>query len=262
MDDKYRFEYFGFEPEAGYEDPITPMFERKTLLIPGKVGAWDFGIEEREKPFAFPLRIDERLHNDMQKKFDDFIAFWFDAFGKPRKVKIVRDYDPDKFYIVKIAAEILPERLPEEGNFILPLVANYPRRRFIESTENIGWDSDIPFESDISFDGEYEFQITAPQQLNIVNDGKLAIRPTIRITGATDTLTLSINGQSFSFGKITSPIDIRGEEYTVLVGGKSSFSAMNGDITKLILLPGDNLISVSGTNLNINISFTFHFEYL
>ena len=58
FDDKHIFE-FGFEVEPGHDDPITPIFEHKTLSIPGLPGLWNFGSETRERALSFTLIIME-----------------------------------------------------------------------------------------------------------------------------------------------------------------------------------------------------------
>lgn len=263
MDDKYRFEDFGFECEPGNEDPLNPNMERKTLAIPGRPGVWDFGSEIREKLFSFPLRILERFHSDMQYKFNEFIAFWFDAFGQPREVKVVRDYEPDKFYLVKIVSQISPERLTEEGAFVLPLVANNPNKQFIAQSDEITWDSDIPIMSDITWlYGTNEIEIKQPQTIEVQNDGNLIVRPKILISGTADSLTLTLNGESFSFGQISQPIEINCESYMVFVNGIESISAMTGKLDKLFLTPGTNKIGIQGSGLNLKMTFQFYNQYL
>src|SRR5699024_523333 len=93
---------FGFYVEPGYEDPITPVFEHKTLAIPGRAGLWDFGPEVKEKSFAFPLKMINRFHDDMQSAYNRLVAFLCDDFGKPREIKIIREYEPDKFIMAKL----------------------------------------------------------------------------------------------------------------------------------------------------------------
>lgn len=264
MDDEYTFEDFGFMCEPGNNDPLTPSFNRKTLEIPGRIGVWDFGIEIREKPFAFPLRIMDRFWVNMQHKFNEFIAFWFDPYGQPREVKIVRDYEPDKFYMVKIAAQIIPERLPEEGAFMLHLVANNPNKQsIIQSDDIITWGDDIPFSSDIPFGGgaATQYTVTSAQTLQIHNFGAMALRPTVEITGSADSLTLTANGKSFSFSSFSNAvITVDGERYTVIKDGQDELNLMTGYF--IDLLPGDNNVSVNGNALNVEINFVFRPKYM
>src|SRR5690625_3900215 len=121
LDDKHISE-FGFLVEPDFEDPITPYFDRKTMSIPGRAGIWDFGSERREKHFLYHLKVIDRFHDNMQQAFNKLVAFLLDDFGYPREVKLVREYEPDKFYKVKLVDRLLPERLIDESNLILPLV--------------------------------------------------------------------------------------------------------------------------------------------
>lgn len=263
MDDNYRFEDFGFICEPGNGDPLNPNMDRKTLTIPGRPGVWDFGVEIREKPFSFPLRILERFHSDMQWKFNEFIAFWFDQFGQPREVKIVRDYEPDKFYLVKLVSQIIPERLTDEGAFVLQLVANNPNKQFIVRSDEFTWDSDIPIMSDITWlYGTSEMEIKLPQTIDVQNDGNLIVRPKVLISGTADSLTLTLNGESFSFGAINQPIEINCESYMVFVNGVESITAMTGKLDKLFLSPGTNQLNVQGSGLNLTLTIQFYNQYI
>lgn len=262
MDDEYRFEDFGFICELGNEDPLTPIFERKTLAIPGKVGVWDFGVEIREKHFSFPLRIFEKFWPEREHKFNEFKNFWFDEFGQPREVKMVRDYEPDKFYMVKIVEQILPERLDDEGVFTLPLIANYPYKQFIAQSDEVTWDSDIPIISDITWlYGLDAFAIKSPQTVDVQNDGNLIVRPIILISGIANNLTLTLNGESFSFGQISQPIEIDAEKYLVKVNGIEKLNAMTGNMKYLYLSPGNNKIRIDGSGLDLTMTIKFRNHY-
>lgn len=240
--------------------PMTPGIRNKTLAIPGMSGEWDFGSERGPKPFNLPFGIIEYDRYEKQRKLRNFVSFLFDVYGQPRPMKLIFDYEPDKFNMVKLASKIDPQRLIHAAEFDLPLIAHYPDAEFIVPTDEIGWDSDIPFTSDISLDGEYVFDITGPKTLNIINDGTLVVKPTILITGTANSLSLTINGESFSFGSISTPIEI--QKYLVKVNGVSSLSAMTGKIENLNLLPGDNVVQIDGINLNLNIRFKFNYQYI
>jgi len=261
MDDKYRFEDFGFEPEPGHEDPITPNFTRKTLSIPGMAGEWDFGADIGPRSFSYPLRIDERVYPVMQEKFNRFIEFWVDHFGQPREVKMVRDYEQDKFYMVKLATQIIPERLPDEGSFVLQLVANYPYKKFLLSSDKIILDSELPIMSDIRLDtGLSNRQITKPQTFKIINNGTIAIPLTLLIEGSGTNVSFSANGKTLTLGTFTNKTIEIADRYIVKVNGVTDLSFTNGIFP--ILLPGKNVITVGGSNLNLTASESLTYQYV
>src|SRR5690625_2844520 len=96
IDHKYRLEDFGFKAYLDHEHQATPEIIRKTLEIPGRAGAWNFGSEIGQRPFIIPLRVADHDQINLQQKQDKFVAFLFDAYGEPRPFKISFDYEPDK----------------------------------------------------------------------------------------------------------------------------------------------------------------------
>ena len=262
MDEKYRFEDFGLICEVGHEHPLTPVFERKTLAIPGRAGLWDFGTEIREKPFNFPMGIIDMDRMELQNKLNLFNDFLFDPFGQPRVIKIVFDYEPDKFYLVKCRETISPERIIHAGRFTLPFVADNPYKQFIVQSDEIKWESDIPIISDITwFSGEDNFEIKSPQTIEVRNDGNLIVRPRVLINGTATSLTLTLNGESFSFGSISKQIELNADFYVVKVNGLERLTTMTGNLEKFYLMPGTNQIVFNGSNLDLQITFEFYNRY-
>ncbi|HHT7042037.1 hypothetical protein B4087_5800 [Bacillus cereus] len=264
LDDKYRFENFGFICLPGYDDSITPIFDRKTYSIPGVEGVIPFGTEVKEKPFSYPLMIMERFHIEMQQKFERFTDFFFDQYGNPRQVKMVRDYDPSKFYYVELAQQITPDRLPEDGKFVLPLVAHDPRAySVVNSNDKITWGSKIPFATPIIFGyKQSQYDVISPQTLVINNIGTLVVRPIIKITGTAQGLTLTINGKGFSFGDLNNEtLLIDAATYTVKKNNQNYLFKMTGDFKRLELVPKNNNVQIGGSNLNLKVTFDFRGKY-
>lgn len=264
LDDKYRLEDFGFICEPGYDDSITPIFERKTYSIPGVEGVIPFGTEVKEKPFAYPLMIMERFHIEMQRKFEKFTDFFFDQYGNPRKVKMVRDYDPSKFYYVELAQRITPDRLPEDGKFVLPLVAHDPRAYSImDSTKEIHWNDSISWMSDIPISfKKTSYTINRPQSISINNYGSMVVRPVVEIKGSAENFTFTLNGERFSLGTFAkSTFVLDSKHYTAIKNGQNFLFQMQGNLEKLELNSGINSIRMAGSNLNINLDFKFHAKY-
>lgn len=263
MDDKYRFEDFGFFCEPGNEDPMTPVFENKTMHIPGRAGLWDFGSEIKGKSFAFPLKIMDMFYDEMQIKYNDFATFLFDAYGQPREIKVIRDYEPDKYYMVKLASQIVPALSLREGTVILPFVANDPDKKLHVMTNEIHWNS-----TTATYDDSWSMStvfvedelITSPQTVETYVNGK-ALIPTILITGSGNDVTLSVNGKSFSLKNFNnSTLEIEGTNYTVYKNGQESLSEMDGDF--LTLLPKINQVKITGSNMNFKLSIGFRDLYI
>jgi len=261
MDDQYRFEDFGLICEVGHKHPLTPNMERKTLAIPGKVGLWDFGTEIREKPLAIPLGIIDMNRMYLQRKLNDFVAFLFDPYGQPREIKIVYDYDPDKYYLVKCTVLISPEDMISARKFILPFIADFPRKQAIAENHEIHWDSEtVTFDDSYSMDTVYvdDVLVTSPQIVETTVNG-YALSPTILISGSGQNVILKANGKSMSLGNFAnSTFEIRGYDFTITKDGSEVFIV--GEF--LTLLPGMNSVEILGTNINFNLSIRIRDQYM
>jgi len=106
--------------------PATPEMRNRTMTIPGMPGEWDFGSEWGNRPFNLPFAIIEYDRYELQRKLRAFVAFLMDAYGKPREIRLTFDYEPDKYYSVKIAGKVDVERAVHTGRFNLPLIAHKP----------------------------------------------------------------------------------------------------------------------------------------
>ena len=261
MDGK-SIEDFGFYVEPGHEDPMTPEIERKTLSIPGMKGVWDFGTEIGERPFAYPLMIMDRYHDDMQREYNNLVAFLFDDFGQPREIKLVRNYEPDKFYMVKIAQQMVPERLTEDGKLVLPFVASDPLKYSNTFGDEVFWGSEI-----ITFEYNYllgregldgSVSINGPQTLAIPIDG-LAVQPVFEINGTANNLTISANGYTFTLPNFTNTRwEIDFEKYIVYKNGQETMI----EIREFYLMPGNNQVKVAGSNINLDMRIKFRDKYM
>ncbi|MCG5104454.1 phage tail domain-containing protein [Oceanobacillus alkalisoli] len=129
MDDNYRLEEFGFKAYLDHEHQATPEIRRKTMPIPGMAGSWNFGSEIGERHFNIPLKLSGEDQVSMQYLQSAFITFLFDAFGKPRPIKMSFDYEPDKHYTVELSSVVTPNTaIYHFKNFGLPLVASDPMK--------------------------------------------------------------------------------------------------------------------------------------
>lgn len=251
---------FGLMLEPGHTHPSTEVINN-TISIPGRVGSWDFGSEIGDRSFSFPLGIIEPNKFEMQRKIRAFVTFLFNEHGKPRNFKLSFDYEPDKYYIVKISSSFNPTRLYEVSEFTLPLIAYDPYARFIVSSGDIIMDSDIPVLSDVLWETGFSNRlITGIQTFEIVNNGTLTIPFTFKLEGNGKNVELSVNGKTMSLGSFTNKTIEVSENYTVKVNGVSNLTISNGVF--LELLPGINTIQITGSNLNLTISESLTYKYI
>ncbi|MES9781158.1 distal tail protein Dit [Bacillus thuringiensis] len=249
-----------------HQNPAAPSTRDNVMTIPGMHGAYDFGASLGVKEFLLPVHL--KLKNEyetLSSAIRKVMAVFIDPYGKPKTVKLIFDYEPDKYYMVRYSGNIPINRLFSMGKFELPLTAYDPHAySIIESTDDVYWGDNVPFLSDIPLEiGASKYVITSPQIVSIDNFGSQVVRPIVEITGSATSLTLTVQGESFSLGTFTnSTLLIDAERYAAIKNGQSFLFQLQGNLEKLELMPGTNAINVGGSNLNINIAFKYRAKYV
>lgn len=259
--DNIPIEHFGFRVQLEHNHPLVGEVRTKTMLIPGMPGAWDFGTELGPKNFYIPLGIIDYDNLEKQRKLNEFVAFLFDVHGRPREIKLTFNYEPDKYYLVKVAGGFSPERLIGFAFFTLPLIAHKPHKSFMLPSDEIVMDSTTPIMSDIMWDtGLSNREITSPEKFEIINNGTITIPFSFRMEGSGNNVSLSTSQKAMTFGSFSNKVIEVTDNYTVKVDGVTDLTATNGVF--LDLLPGVNEITVGGSDLNLKISESLTYKYI
>jgi predicted phage tail component-like protein len=248
-----------------HQNPVLPGTIDRTLTIPGVHGQHDFGSDLGPKYFEIPLGIKEQKnYAGVQKVINTLNQLLLDYYGRPKLIKLVFEYEPDKFYWVKYSGSIPIERLARMGEFILPLVANDPMKYAFANVNEIHWDSaTVTFDDTYSIDTVFVdgVRITSSNTLKAYVNG-LVVRPTILINGSGNNVTFQANGKSFSLTNFTNAQwEIRGNDYTVWKNGVDAFKEKIG-VEFIELLPGINNIQISGQNMNFELSIVYRDCYM
>lgn len=248
----------------GHEHPAAPSTRDYTVTIPGMSGAYDFGADLEVRPFTLPLLVKPQSIYESAPKIREIMKTFFDPYGKPKTVKLIFDYEPDKYYKVRYSGSLDTTRFKTMTHLVIPLTAFDPHAySVIDTSDDVLWGDDIPFLSDIPFGIEdFSQDVSAPVTLQIENTGSLVVRPVIRITGSASSMTLTTNGKSFSVGGFPegAVFLIDSERYVVIRDGQNYLSKMKGDF--LELMPGKNSVRITGTEMNFQISFEFNAKYM
>ena len=223
-------------------------------------GAWDFGSEIGTKPFSIPFGKIEKDYFEKQRIVRDLVAFLTDRYGKPRTVKMIFEYEPDKYYLVKLSSQFDLDRAAAALQLTIPFVAAKPEAYFIVPSNQISWNSDIPFMNDILWGmGETEFKITSPQTITLVYSGTKAIRAGFKLQGTGTNIKVSANGKTMSFGDMANTTyQVDGETYSIKKNGKDSLITT----TFIELFHGENQVSISGSELNLTFSEQLTYQFI
>lgn len=251
---------WGLIPTIGQLHPLTPELRTNEMEIPGMDGAWDFGSEWGVRTFTIPFGKVTHDKYTMQQQLRSFVAFLLDPYGKPREIKLTFDYEPDKYYMVKLNSRIEPERLYFTSEFELSFVAHKPQANFIVPSNQISWDSDIPIMNSVLWAMEgTRFRIYQAQSINLVYSGTRAIRAGFKLQGSGTNVKVSANGKTMSFGNMrNTTFDVDGESYTIKQDGEDRLLS-----TEFIELHhGENRVSISGSNLNLTFSEQLTYQFI
>jgi predicted phage tail component-like protein len=246
---------------AGSDETMMPETRQDTLTIPDRHGAivFDSYLEPR-RLFPQVLIPSQATLNDVQGIVRKVSSLLVDEYGKPKDVKVIYDYEPDKYYIARLTGYISVDRIAKAGIFLIPLYAYDPMAKFMVEAHEIDWNSDVPIDADVWIDtGLGVHTITSPQTIDMVISGNNALRFSGIIEGSGTNVTVSANGKTFSLGTFTNAKwEIKGEDFSVFKNGVYTLP----DTNFIELMPGNNLVTVSGTNLNLTLTEKNRYQYV
>lgn len=258
-------EQLGMHVLKDYVDSSIPATRDSGVVIPGRHGEIDFGAYLSKKEFNFPIvLIPQSSYQEALDKTDELKNILLDIYGRPRTFELLINDRPDRYYNVRYSGALPINDLLKNRFFTLPLVAHDPfPSSVLKSEEKIKWGSKIPFKTKIKFNHKAsQYTVTGAQNLEVNNIGSLVARPIVEIAGTATALTLTINGESFSFGNLNNEtLFIDAATYTVMKNGTNYLLNTVGNLEKLELYPGKNTARIGGTNLNINVKFKFQGKY-
>ncbi|WP_181349386.1 phage tail domain-containing protein [Thalassobacillus sp. CUG 92003] len=258
----------GIIHREGSAHPISPGFRSSTVEIPGRPGVYDFGgrPDVREFELACMIPRNETLYG-VQEKAREIARVLLDDYGRPKTARLIYDYEPDKFYNVRLVNGVSLERVVKAGEFTLPLTAHDPWAYSVrDNSDGVPtWGSD-----DVTFEyhyllgneetGDNTFTITADKVIEAKIRG-YAVRPIFDINGSAGDAHFQLNGKQFdlpSFSNESWTID--GERYTVKHNGQNGMPDFSGEF--LELLPGDNEIHIWGYGMNFDLTVKFRDRFM
>ena len=235
--------------------PILPALRPRKLLISGKDGLWDFGNNTYEEG---QIVVDCVLIEPLSKRnLIRSLALWLSTKGK---ISFSDEYD--KYYLGRLYESFTEVIDGSFGSFSLVFEVDPFAYSALKTTEEVLLSSEIPLGANIMLGNseEYNIFLNTPGSFSFSNFGEQNIRPKINITGSFGQITLATNSKSLTFDSaITNQsLVLDGENYTAELDGINRLANLTGDIDDfLTLIPGENVVTVSGVNLDCNIEFEF-----
>ncbi|MDO3680569.1 distal tail protein Dit [Paenibacillus ehimensis] len=153
----------GFVVKGTSKRPALPGTVDRTVTIPGRHGAWDYGADLSPRQFVLECAFLTRDAFVLQQKVVALAAHLVDSYGRPRDMELRFRERPDQYFIARFVGSFDIDRIIGTGVFSLPFTAYDP---FAYGPEKI-----------------YETTITtSPFSFEIDSGGNVRTQPVIVLT--------------------------------------------------------------------------------
>nr|DAY95573.1 MAG TPA: tail protein [Caudoviricetes sp.] len=254
-----RWEDLGLRPLYDHNNPTQTSFNHKSLHIPGRSGALDFGAEiDAKTGISIPVYALVKNEIETTQIINRFNQFFFDEFKQPRFIKTIFDYEPNKYVWLKLADNFSPNRAKLLKKFLVPFIQHDDNKYSIAEAKDIVWGSqEIDFEADYFLgntgSGANKSKITSNTTLNPFLEG-LALQPFFEINGSATNLNISCSGRVLNVGTFKNKkIEIDTENDVIYENGMESDFGLG----EFYFVPRQ---TVSFTGSNMNFELTVHYR--
>lgn len=221
--DGHTLDELGLAVLPDFEYPVAPPTRDHTMEIGGKHGLWDFGADMEPRSFNFPLIVKPQpTRGHVQQVINDLIPVFFDATGRPKTVKLVFDWEPDKYYRARYSGEVNTVRYHSMAKMEWPLVAFDPFRyapsdqydpdKAYQYDSGYEYDSGLMYANSVGFNWRYRKQyIGLYNYSSIETPIRIVVRGSVinpRITNQTTGKTLTVGA-----GLIDGSLEMDAEYY-------------------------------------------------
>jgi len=249
--------------------PILPSTVDRTMAIPGRHGAWDFGADLGPRQFELDCALIERDAAALQLAVERLAALLLDKHGRPRELSLRLDIRPEREYTVRYVGSLDIERIIGLGRFTLPLVAYDPYSYAGITDYDEGpyqYDTGLKYNTGLRYPNPTGFQWRYGQQHSSLYNHSSLVTPLIvtiagsvsgvkitnRTNGRSMTLTTTLSGQT---------LVIDGAKATVTRNGQNAMSGLvAGDF--VMLEPGANQLVFEGGAPNATVAFGWRHRFL
>lgn len=247
---------------------LTPGMKSRSIELNGKSGIIDFGNNDYTA-FTLVMHIAYvgESYIDLRSRTRE-IAAWLST--KNWQKLIIND-ESDKYYLARVISEIDLDTFKRLGEADISFICQPFAYMLADTGADDTWEeASYPWITPIPWDNTdtYNFTATGAKAFTFENPGTKETnfrspqgsKFDIRITGSFTTLSLSLNGKTFNYNQVVTngTVTIDNVEMEVDLNGINKLNFISGDIaTFLEVVPGDNIISVSGTGLNVEITLDF-----
>lgn len=121
------FADYGVRVLTGSQHDALPETRDRTITIPGRHGAYDFGADLGVRQFELKCGLIDALNPvDLQRKIRALASELTDAYGRPKTFELSFSDEPEKHYKARYTGRVAVDRIHRFGFFSLPFTAFDP----------------------------------------------------------------------------------------------------------------------------------------
>lgn len=260
-----KLEEFGFIVSPSYENPAQPSYERKNVVIPGRKGSWNFGVQTGDRLINIPVKYITMSEIEFQIKVNEFNNFFYNEFGEPKRLKLVFEFEKDKYLYVRLAQNFIPDTTTILKSFVIPFVANEPMK-FARSDEYDPVDSVVYGEVETGdfYHNTQEFNwVYSKHYSGVYNHSSLNTKFNIEIIGTIKNASVTHldTGTKLTLPNVNNGILIvDADSFNIEVNGNSDVLGTNFNFFDLV--PGRNGFLFESENPNAKVTFKWLHKFL
>jgi predicted phage tail component-like protein len=254
---------------ADSDETMMPDTRQDTLTVPGRHGAYIFdSYLEPRRFFPYILIPSQATLNDVQKIVRQVSSLLVDEYGSPKDVKLIYDYEPEKYYIARFTGYIAIDRVAKTGRFPIPFLAYdpfaYASMTAFDSDESQEYDTGIQYDSGLMYKNTDSFNWTVQRQTyGAFNHSSTATEPIITITGKVETprITNVRNRKVLYLPEMESEdiLVIDFKNLTIKKNGDNAFADYSGDFFSLIPGKIELLFEAGSPNAIVDVQWEHKF---
>lgn len=227
--------------------PLLPAMKVSRVESIGVSGSYDFDVNEYQlRSVTMRITYIGTSYEELRSRARE-IAAWLTVSTWSQL--IIND-EPDKYYLAKVTSQIDLNSMYEAGEIDVVFDCQPFAYSLYDETEmydGIVTTTEVPFTNP----GTRKIDYKSPE-------GSTSY---IYVTGTWTTLTLAMNGKSITYNHAESSKTVRFDNIELeveMTGGVNKFQYLTGDVTTfLTILPGENVLTVSGTDIEVDIVINY-----
>ncbi len=267
------FEFNGTESKSfdivakSVKRPVLPALKKRYSETSNKHGIIDHGgnkYSPRELKMHIAYIGDSYI--DLRNRTRE-IAAWLNT---DEWAKLIINDEPDKYYLARIYSEINLDTEYRRGEADITFLCQPFSYSLVDTAYSPTWEeADVPWLANMPWVMSESYQFTAteatdfifnnPGTVNIGCDGPQKSKFDIEITGTWTTLSLALNGKTLTYTESgTGTLIIDNIEMEVTLDNTNKLDAIDGDLNSfLYIIPGQNTIQITGTDINVAVQLNF-----